>query len=76
MNLPAASQRLFYFSLARSVFHFNSMIKFFGLAITFKVVVAASADPTPDIALLNPSSCDRPASYLISIVGSSWPCVS
>jgi len=52
------------------------MIKFFELAITLKIVVAASADPTLDIALLNPSSCDRPASYLLSIVGSSWYCVS
>src|SRR5262245_53224573 len=54
----------------------HSMIKFFGLAIPLKIVVAASANPTLDIALLNPSSYDRPASYLISIVGSSWHCVS
>jgi hypothetical protein len=45
------------------------MIKFFVLDVSSGVGVAVSIDPTPDIALLNPSSLNRSASYLDVIVG-------
>ena len=47
----------------------HSMIKFFVLDASSGVGGAVSIDPTPDIALLNPSSLNRSASSLDVIVG-------